>query len=74
MAQDYIQPLQALRAAMVQKRRVLAESLQRSHKRGKAAKRPKKLIELQRGIDVIDNAIADEQMLVPTLREQLAEK
>ena len=32
MAQDYVHPLQALRAVMVQKRRVLAESLLRSRK------------------------------------------
>jgi hypothetical protein len=32
MAQDYVHPLQALRAVMVQKRRTLAESLLRSAK------------------------------------------
>ena len=63
MAQDYVHPLQALRAVMVQKRRTLAESLLRSRKGAKAAKRRKKLIKLQREIDVIDDAIADEQLL-----------
>jgi chromosome segregation ATPase len=74
MAQDYIHPLQALRAVMVQKRRKLAESLLRSRKRTKVAKRRKKLIKLQREIDVIDDAIADEQLLSPSLREQLAKE
>ena len=74
MAPDYIHPLQALRAVMVQKRRTLAESLLRSRKRAKAAKRRKKLIKLQREIDVIDGAIADEQLLSPSLREQLAKE
>jgi hypothetical protein len=70
MAQDYVHPLQALRAVMVQKRRVLADSLLRSRKGAKAARRRKKLIKLQREIDVIDDAIADEQLLSPSLREQ----
>jgi hypothetical protein len=74
MAQDYVHPLQALRAVMVQKRRTLAESLLRSRKGAKAAKRRKKLIKLQREIDVIDDAIADEQLLIPSLREQLAKE
>ena len=43
MAQDYVHPLQALRAVMVQKRRTLAESLLRSRKGAKAAKRRKQL-------------------------------
>jgi beta-phosphoglucomutase-like phosphatase (HAD superfamily) len=73
MAQDYVHPLQALRAVMVQKRRVLAESLLRSRKGAKAARRRKK-IKLQREIDVIDDAIADEQLLSPSLREQLAKE
>jgi hypothetical protein len=66
MAQDYIQPLQALKAVMVQKRRNLAESLL-PPKGAKATKRRKKLIKLQREIDVIDGAIADEQLLSPSL-------
>ena len=74
MAQDYVHPLQALRAVMVQKRRKLAESLLHSRKRAKAAKRRKKLIKLQSQIDVIDGAIADEQLLSPSLREQLAKE
>jgi hypothetical protein len=74
MAEDYVHPLQALRAVMVQKRRVLAESLLRSRKGAKAARRRKKLIKLQREIDVIDDAIADEQLLSPSLREQLAKE
>jgi hypothetical protein len=69
MAQDHIQPLQALKAVMVQKRRNLAESLLRSPKGAKATKWRKKLIKLQREIDVIDGAIADEQLLSPTLRD-----
>ena len=40
----------------------------------KAARRRKKLIKLQREIDVIDDAIADEQLLSPSLREQLAKE
>ena len=63
MAQDYVHPLQAMRAVMVKKRRNLAESLLRSRKGAKAAKRRKKLVKLQREIDVIDDAIADEQLL-----------
>ena len=74
MTQDYVHPLQALRAVMVQKRRTLAESLLPSRKGAKAAKRRKKLIKLQREIDVIDDAIADEQLLSPSLREQLAKE
>src|SRR5512132_3507676 len=74
MAQDHVHPLQALRAVMVQERRSLAESLLRSRKRAKAAKRRKKLIKLQKEIDVIDDAIADEQLLSPSLREQLAKE
>jgi hypothetical protein len=74
MAQDYVHPLQALRAVMVQERRTLAESLLRSRKGAKAAKRRKKLIKLQKEIDVIDDAIADEQLLSPSLREQLAKE
>jgi hypothetical protein len=74
MAQDYVRPLQALRGVMVQKRRTLAESLLRSRKGAKAAKRRKKLIKLQREIEVIDDAIADEQLLSPSLREQLAKE
>ena len=66
MAQDHVHPLQALRAVMVQERRSLAESLLRSRKRAKAAKRRKKLIKLQKEIDVIDDAIADEQLLSPS--------
>lgn len=62
-----IHPLQALRAVMVQERRSLVES-------SKAAKRRKKLIKLQKEIDVIDDAIADEQMLSPSLREQVAKE
>ncbi|MGB6440224.1 MAG: hypothetical protein WBE89_13025, partial [Methyloceanibacter sp.] len=38
------------------------------------ARRRKKLIKLQREIDVIDDAIADEQLLSPSLREQLAKE
>ena len=71
MAQDYVHPLQALRAVMVQKRRTLAESLLRSRKGAKAAKRRKKL---QKEIDVIDDAIADEQLLSPSLREQVTKE
>ena len=74
MAQDYVHPLQALRAVMVKKRRNLAEGLLRSRKGAKAAKRRKKLIKLQREIDVIDDAIADEQLLSPSLREQVAKE
>ena len=73
MARDYVHPLQALRAAMVQERRSLAESLLR-RKGAKAAKRRKKLIKLQKEIDVIDDAIADEQLLSPSLREQVAKE
>ena len=72
MAQDYVHPLQALRALLVQRRRKLAESLLGSPKGAKATRRRKKLIKLQREIDVIDDAIADEQLLSPSLREQLA--
>lgn len=72
MTQDYIHPLQSLRALMVQKRRTLAESLLSSRPGQKAAKQRKKLIKLQKEIDVIDDAIADEQMLSPSLREQVA--
>ena len=72
MTEDYVHPLQALRAVMVQKRRTLAESLLRSCKGAKAAKRYKKLIKMQGEIDVIDDAIADEQLLSPSLREQVA--
>ena len=74
MAQDHVHPLQALRAVMVQESRSLAESLLRSRKRAKAAKRRKKLIKLQKEIDVIDDAIADEQLLSPSLREQVAKE
>jgi hypothetical protein len=74
MAQDYIQPLQALKAVMVQKRRNLAECVLRSPKGAKATKWRKKLIKLQREIDVIDGAIADEQLLSPSLREQVAKE
>jgi hypothetical protein len=59
---------------MVQKRRNLAESLLRSRKGAKAAKRRKKLIKLQKEIDVIDDAVADEQLLSPSLREQVAKE
>src|SRR6476620_294420 len=52
MAQDCVHPLQAVRAVMVQKRRMLAESLLRSREGAKAARRRKKLIKLQREIDV----------------------
>ena len=72
MTQDYIHPLQSLRAVMVQKRRTLAESLLNSRPGQKAAKQRKKLIKLQKEIDVIDDAIADEQMLSPSLRGQVA--
>jgi hypothetical protein len=72
MAQDYVHPLQALRAVLVQRRRKLAESLLGSRKGAKAARRRRKLIKLQREIDVIDDAIADEQLLSPSIREQLA--
>jgi hypothetical protein len=74
MAQDFVQPLQALRAVMVLKRRTLAESLLRSRKGAKSAKRRKRLIKLQKEIDAIDDAIADEQLLSPSLREQLAKE
>ena len=74
MDEDYIRPLQALRAVMVEKRRALAESLLRSRKGTKTVKRRKKLIKLQRQIDVIDDAIADEQLLSPSLREQVAKE
>ena len=74
MAEDYVHPLQALRAVLVQKHRNLAESLLRSRKGAKAAKRRKKLVKLQREIDVIDDAIADEQLLSPSLREQVAKE
>jgi hypothetical protein len=74
MAQDYVHPLQALRAVMVKKRRNLAEGLLRSRKGAKAAKRRKKLVKLQREIDVIDDAIADEQLLSPSLREQVTKE
>jgi len=74
MAQDYVRPLQALRAILVQRRRKLAESLLGSGKGSKAARRRRKLIKLQRQIDVIDDAIADEQLLGPSLREQVAKE
>ena len=74
MTENYVKPLQALRAVMVEKRRKLAESLVRSRKGAKAAKRYKKLIKLQREIDVVDDAIADEQLLSPSLREQVAKE
>ena len=74
MTENYVNPLQALRAVMVEKRRKLAESLVRSRKGSKAVRRRKKLIKLQREIDVIDDAIADEQLLSPSLREQLAKE
>jgi hypothetical protein len=45
-----------------------------SRKGGKDKRRRKKLIKLQREIDVIDDAIADEQLLSPSLREQLAKE
>lgn len=70
MSADYIQPLQALKAKMVQKRRALAEAIHAS-RRGKG-KRRRKLVKLQQEIDVIDGAIADEQLLAPTLRNQLS--
>ena len=56
---------------MVQKCRTLAESLQRSRKQANSVRRRRKLIKLQREIDLVDNAIADEQLLSPVLREQL---
>jgi len=56
---------------MVQKRRTLAESLQRSRKQANSVRRRRKLIKPQREIDLVDNAIADEQLLSPVLREQL---
>jgi hypothetical protein len=74
MTQDYIHPLRSLRSVMVQKRRALAESLLSAHPEKKAAKKRKKIIKLQKEIDVIDDAIADEQMLSPSLREQVAEE
>ena len=74
MTENYVKPLQALRAVMVEKRRKLAESLVRSRKGAKAAKRYKKLIKLQREIDVVDDVIADEQLLSPSLREQVAKE
>ncbi len=43
-------------------------------KRGKSCKAAQKVIKLQREIDVIDDAIADEQLLSPSLREQLAKE
>ena len=46
----------------------------RSRKGSKAVRRRKKLIKLQREIDVIDDAIADEQLLSPSLREQVAKE
>jgi hypothetical protein len=72
MTPDYIYPLQSLRAVLVQQRRTLAESLLSSRQGQKAGKRRKKLIKLQKKIDVIDDAIADEQMLSPALRESMA--
>ena len=45
-----------------------------SRKGAKAARRRKKLIKLQGEIDVIDDAIADEQLLSPSLREQLVKE
>ena len=51
-----------------------AAPLVRSRKGAKAAKRYKKLIKLQREIDVVDDAIADEQLLSPSLREQVAKE
>src|SRR5262245_65418471 len=74
MAKDYVHPLQALRAVLVQRRRKLAASLLGSRKGAKDKRRRKKLIKLQREIDVIDDAIADEQLLSPSLREQLAKE
>ena len=71
MAQDHVHPLQALRPVMMQERRSLAESLLRSRKGAKAAKRRKKL---QKEIDVIDDAIADEQLLSLSLREQVTKE
>ena len=57
---------------MVQKRRALVEASDAS-RRGKATeKRRKKLIKLQREIDVIDGTIAVEQLLAPTLRNELS--
>ena len=59
---------------MVQKRRALAESLLSSGPGKKTATLRKKLIKLQKEIEVIDDAIADEQMLSPSLREQVAKE
>ena len=74
MTQDYIHPLRSLRSVMVQKRRALAESLLSAHPEKKAAKKRKKISKLQKEIDVIDDAIADEQLLSPSLREQVAKE
>ena len=74
MTQDHIHPLRSLRSVMVQKRRALAESLQSSGPGKKTATLRKKLIKLQKEIEVIDDAIADEQMLSPALREQVAKE
>jgi hypothetical protein len=71
MAEDLRTPTSSLRAVMVQKRRTLAESLQRSRKQANSVRRRRKLIKPQREIDLVDNAIADEQLLSPVLREQL---
>jgi hypothetical protein len=48
----------------------LAEAIHAS-RRGKG-KRRRKLVKLQQEIDGIDGAIADEQLLAPTLRNQLS--
>ena len=74
MTQDHIHPLRSLRSVMVQKRRALAESLLGSGPGKKTAPLRKKLIKLQKEIEVIDDAIADEQMLSPALREQVAKE
>ena len=74
MTQDHIHPLRSLRSVMVQKRRALAESLLSSGPGKKTATLRKKLIKLQKEIEVIDDAIADEQMLSPSLREQVAKE
>jgi hypothetical protein len=64
MAQEHIEDLRKARTALVNVRRNWAKELAGPYHRGKSEQAIKHIVDVQRAIDVIDQAILDEGDLI----------
>ena len=73
---DPVEDLQKARSAFVNNRRQIASLLAGIHPRGKTAEATDGIIQLQKAIEAIDAAIADEKALAPKspMSKQAAQK